>query len=148
MGIYQGLAELRKRNGRLIVTSSKTSVGGPHGYMKFVKSEGIPRIYIDGSDSLEEQIKTLIHEAFHVSPIFINNSIICRERMKLIELDGPDREEHEEIERLTAEVFDNQPVLVDCLRYLLRKGKTELDIRSYLNKRKDDTRQSTFEFID
>ncbi len=112
MGVYEGLGRISA----ILFYENKDK--GNYGNLCHCAGKYI--VEINTLHSLEEQIKTLIHEAFHLAmPFFNNRNIFYRvpvpnEEDRLLVI-----EEEAEIERLTDEVYVCQPILVDYLRRVI-----------------------------
>lgn len=102
MGGYAGYSLFRETQGKLVVERFMLSHGLIH-----IDGTGQPTIILNRSDSLEEQVKTLIHELLHLSD---ENLKLLGERLDL------GHPEEQRLEREMEQIYLSQPRLVDHLR--------------------------------
>lgn len=129
MGVYEGLSEIRNQGIPIMkgdIHSMRFISRVRKGYPDYennpcglvIRINMIYYVKQGYSDlSLEEQVRTLIHEALHISPPFIYDygiNIPLSPKLTMIM--------EEKIEALQRAVYDNQPVLVDYLLEVLSQS--------------------------
>lgn len=126
--IYRGYALFKRLNGKIIEIKREPNFRGNLSGTSEQKS-----IILNQNDSLDEKVKTVIHELLHLGyeygtlsweiipglPIPTDLKISKREAVKIV-----GRFERI-VNRETERVFQCQPVLVNYLRYLIEKSFAE-----------------------
>ena len=136
MVVYEGLAYVLRD--RVVVhfldLDSMGGIARPRDYdlEEFPNSSHENIIRIGNDFSVDEQIKTIIHEFIHFSPKYLGDMDVFADKSqkdKAIELEKA-------IECETLEVFREQPVLVDFVRgvYVTKEFN---DLEDFLIYRKD-----------
>ncbi len=105
MGVYEGLSRISLIH---FYEGSEKDHFGSLNYFGGKYDVGINTFY-----SLEEQVKTLIHEALHLSKPFWDSLASVDTDTSLL------KQEEGDIERLTDAIYSCQPRLVDYLRSVI-----------------------------
>ena len=122
MGVYRGLVLFKKSGGKVI----KNSIFIP-AILSIFPSTAQFYIQIRESDSLEEQLKSIIHELLHISYEYedimrnknIRNARNINKFLKEFRHFHYNSELERKIEQETEVIYANQPSLVNYLRSYL-----------------------------
>lgn len=95
--------------------------------MDFEEYDNIPRfglifsnktMLLNKNDPLEEQVKGVLHEIFHLHPKYLNYTIKLWNGKK-----QRDEKKESEIEKLAQETYKNNPEIVDFIERMIKQAK-------------------------
>ena len=115
MGFYEGYKVFRKEMGKIKIHPFFSK---KEAYLRILE-EGEPGVIISENDSLEEQVKGIIHEIIHLSRKYRRRgSAFMRRLANPEEYDQIEKE----IETQTQGVYNTQPNLVKKLKEEIKKA--------------------------